>query len=122
MTDLDARAERVRAIAEGNSGTVIKRGGDIMEIEVPADIASGLASILGEDGISIIFVGQRKRLSHCRVIDMNGHTIVRHQMVTTAFYRYEIDLSVDTRTGGKPSAAAVVPTTSAIAPYPCVPD
>jgi hypothetical protein len=30
---------------------------------------------------------------------MHGHTVVNHQMVTTAFYRYTIDLTVDTRSG-----------------------
>ena len=108
--DLDARAERVRAIVEANAGTVIKRVVDIMEIEVPADIASGLASIWGEDGFSIIFVGQRTRLSHCRVIDMNGHTIVRHRMVTTAFHIYTIDLARDTGAGTtEPTAMQLTP-------------
>jgi hypothetical protein len=39
---------------------------------------------------------------------MNGHTIVRHQLVTTTFYRYTIDLTVDTRSGkSQPSVAAI---------------
>ena len=38
MTDLEARAERVRAIAEGNHGRVIARDVNSMMIEVPAEI------------------------------------------------------------------------------------
>ena len=89
---------------------MIKREGNIMEIEVPADIASGLATIWGEDGFSSIFVGQRTRLSHCRVIDMNGHTIVRHRMVTTAFSLYTINHARDTGAGTtEPTAARLTP-------------
>jgi hypothetical protein len=99
MIELDARADRVRAAVEGNFGRVIGRDGNTLRIEVPADIAIGLNSVWREGGFSCIFAGQRTRLSHCRIIDMHGHTVVNHQMVTTAFYRYTIDLTVDTRSG-----------------------
>ena len=99
MTDLEDRAARVAAVAEDNYGSVLGRDGDVMIIEVPVDIAPGLGAIWGAGGFSCIFQGQRTRLSHCRVIDMNGHTIVSHQMVTTVFYRFAIDLTVDTRAG-----------------------
>jgi hypothetical protein len=107
MTDLDAHAQRVTYIATANHGQVLGRVGDVVTLEIPADVSIGLAAVWGQAGFVPIFVGKRTRLSHCRVIDMNGHTIVRHQMVTTAFYRYTVDLSIDTRTGGNPPAAAV---------------
>lgn len=40
--DLDARADRVRAVVEGNFGSVIGREGDVMTIAVPADVSIGL--------------------------------------------------------------------------------
>jgi len=108
MTDLQARADRVCAVVEGNHGKVLGRDGNTLRIEIPADIAIELNSIWDEDGFSCVFEGQRTRLSHCRVIDTQGHTVVRHQMVTTAFYRYTIDLIADTRSGkAQPSAAAI---------------
>src|SRR5262245_17158725 len=108
MTDLVARAARVRLVVQGHHGRVLHRDGDVMTIEVPADVSPGLARIWGEGGFSCIFAGRRRRISHCRVIDMNGHTIVRHQLVTTTFYRYTIDLTVDTRSGkSQPSVAAI---------------
>jgi hypothetical protein len=108
MTDLEARADRVRAVVEGNHGRVIKREGIVIEIEVPADIAIGLNSIWGEGGFSCIYVGQRTRISHCRVIDMNGHTVVGHQMLTTVFYRFAVDLTVDTRSSNaQPTLAEI---------------
>jgi hypothetical protein len=94
--DLNIRVECVRAIAEGNSGRVISREDNVMTIEIPADAAPGLASVWGEGGFSVVFIGQRRRLSHCRIIDMTGRTIVRHQAVVTAFYRYSVDLNIDT--------------------------
>ena len=97
MTDLDARAERVRAIAESNHGRVVDRVGYVMTVEIPADISIALNAVWGEGGFSCLFIGQRTRLSHRRVIDAYGHTIVRHQMVTTAFHRYSVDLAIDTR-------------------------
>jgi hypothetical protein len=39
MIDLEARAGRVRAVVEGNFGKVIGREGNVMQIELPADIA-----------------------------------------------------------------------------------
>ena len=113
MIDLDARANRARAIAEGNHGRVISRDGDVMTVEMPADIAPSPGAIWSEGGFSYTFAGRRRRISHCRVIDMNGHTIVRHQMVTTAFYRYTIDLTVDARSGkSQPSVVAISAQTS----------
>ena len=113
MIDLDARANRARAIAEGNHGRVISRDGDVMTVEVPADISPSPGAIWSEGGFSCTFAGRRRRISHCRVIDMNGHTIVRHQMVTTAFYRYAINLTVDTRSRkSQPSVVAISAQTS----------
>jgi hypothetical protein len=108
MTEIDARAQRVTDIVNANHGKVLDRVGTVMRIEVPADIAIGLNSIWGERGFSCIFQGQRTRLSHCRVIDTQGRTVVSHQMVTTVFYRYTIDLALDTRSGrSAPTAAAI---------------
>jgi hypothetical protein len=38
--DLDARAERVRAVVEGNLGKAIDCDGNTIEIEIPADVAT----------------------------------------------------------------------------------
>jgi hypothetical protein len=40
MTDLDARAERVRGVVEGNHGNVIGRGGNVMRVELPRALIS----------------------------------------------------------------------------------
>jgi hypothetical protein len=44
MTDLEARADRVRAVVEGNHGKVLGRHGNTMRIEIPADIAPELSA------------------------------------------------------------------------------
>jgi hypothetical protein len=112
MTDLDARAQRVTDIVDANHGKVLGRVEDVVTVEVPADVSIGLAAVCGQAGFVPVFFGKRKRLSHCRVIDMNGDTIVRHQMVTTSFHRYTVDLSIDTRTGRNAPAAAVAAITA----------
>jgi hypothetical protein len=40
MTDLDARADRVRAIVESNFGRIIDCDGTTMKVEVPADVST----------------------------------------------------------------------------------
>ena len=50
MTDLDARADLVTAIAVGNFGKVISCDGNVKTIEVPADVAIGLAALWGMGG------------------------------------------------------------------------
>src|SRR5271157_4181781 len=50
VTDLDARADRVRAIVEGHFGCVVGCNGDMMLGEVPADISVGLNALWGEGG------------------------------------------------------------------------
>jgi hypothetical protein len=93
MTDLEARADRVRAVVQGHHGKVIRRIGDTIEIEVPADIAIGLSSLWGEGGFLAIYQGQSVRLAPRRVTDMQWNIVVCHgDLVTTPFYRYHIDL------------------------------
>ena len=76
MIDLDARADRVRAIVEGNFGRVIDRNGDTMVVEVPADVSIGLNCIWGEGGFAAIVRGQFTKLAPRRVIAENGMTVV----------------------------------------------
>jgi hypothetical protein len=40
MSDVEARADRVRAIAECVGGKVLDRNGDAVRIEIPADTAT----------------------------------------------------------------------------------
>jgi hypothetical protein len=56
--DLAARADRVKAIVEAVHGKVIKRTSTTMLIQIPADIAPGMATIWGEGGFSAIYSGQ----------------------------------------------------------------
>ena len=107
MTDLDARAQQIKAAVEGHQGTIIKRDGEHLTFEVPADVAPGLAAVWGQSGILPIFQGQRTRLAACRVTDAIGNVIVCPDIrVTTAFFRYNVDLTVDTRAAR--SAAAIM--------------
>ncbi len=93
MNDLDVRADRVRSIVEGNFGKIIKRVDNIMEIELPADIAIGLAAVWGMAGFIPAYKGQTTESAPRRVTDMNGDVIVcENDPVRTAYYRYWIDL------------------------------
>lgn len=93
MSDLKERADRVRAIVEANHGKVIDRTGDIVTVEVPADVAPGMWAIWGMARFNPIFDSQDTRLAPRRITNMHGHTIVcDNDMVTTAFYRYTVDL------------------------------
>jgi hypothetical protein len=92
MTDIEARADRVRAIVEGNHGKIIERIGDKITFEVPADIAPGLP--WGMSGLVPIFKGQTTRLAPRRVVDMEGRTVVcERDEVTTTYYVFEVALS-----------------------------
>ena len=102
MTDPDARYARVVAIVEANHGRLIAREGDTVEIEVPADVAIGLAAIWGRAGINPVFIGCDMRQSERRVLDHDARTVVCHgDMVTTSFNRYRVYL-----TGKPPEAPA----------------
>jgi hypothetical protein len=92
-TDLTDRADRVRAVVEGNHGKVIDCTDDVMTVEIPADIAPGMAAIWGLGGFVPAFTGQTARLAPRRVLDMNSNTIVCDgDLVTTAFYIFDINL------------------------------
>jgi hypothetical protein len=102
MSDLEARADRVRAVTEANFGKVISRDGDVMTIEVPADIAPGLATIWGMGRFVAIFIGQTTRPAPRRIITMQDRVVACDDLpVTTAFYRYRIDL--EPRPAGQPA-------------------
>jgi hypothetical protein len=107
-TDLAARADRVKAIAEWVHGKVIDRAGTIMTVEIPADVAPGLAGIWGTGGFNPIFRSQDTHLAPRRIVNMRGHTVVcENDMVTTAYYRYEIDLRSHAQEAPQPSPAAI---------------
>jgi len=48
LADLDARANRVRQVAELSHGKVVSEGDNVVVVEIPADIAVGLARLWGE--------------------------------------------------------------------------
>jgi hypothetical protein len=94
MINLDTRAERVRQITEGNHGKVLGREGDVMTIEVPADVAIGLNAVWGMGKFSTQFLGCETRLAPRRVFDADHHTVVCHgDMVTTSFYKFHVYLT-----------------------------
>jgi hypothetical protein len=52
--DLEARADRVRAIAEAVHGKVIGRSRNVVTVEIPADMTSGAITLFGTSGFSAI--------------------------------------------------------------------
>ncbi|MGJ4928601.1 hypothetical protein ACQR1I_14250 [Bradyrhizobium sp. HKCCYLS2038] len=88
------RLSRARQIAEGNHGRVVAEDGDAVVVEVPADVAPGLAGIWGQGGFSAQFIGQTTRDAPRRVTNwQTGAVIVcEGDLVTTSFYRYRIGL------------------------------
>jgi hypothetical protein len=46
-TDLEARADRIRAIAECVGGEALGRDGDMVRVEIPADLSHGPGAALG---------------------------------------------------------------------------
>ena len=106
--ELKDRADRVKAIVERNFGRILSRDGDVMRIETPADLAPGLAGTFGLGGFVPIFMGQSIRQAPRRVTDMQGNTIVcDNDMLTTAFYRYDIDLRPRDTAKPAPTAADI---------------
>jgi hypothetical protein len=91
MTDLDARADRVKAIAECVGGKVLDRNGNTVRVEIPADKTSGLVVLWGMGGFIPIFRRQEFRTG----------------IVSQAFYIYDVDL--------RPHSAAVETTPHAAA-------
>ncbi|MGC2779992.1 MAG: hypothetical protein WA418_30570 [Bradyrhizobium sp.] len=90
MSDL---AARLRLVVEANHGSVISDHGNIWRVEVPADVAPGLAGVLA--GFRAQFVGQTTRDAPRRVTNwQTGEVIVCHgDNVTTAYLAYEVDLA-----------------------------
>jgi hypothetical protein len=94
--DTDLRAERVEAVTRLSGGKVISRDGDEMIIEIRADIAPGLHTLWGMSGFVPIFQGQDTRPAPRMVTDGQGKGIFcEGDEVTTAFYRYLINLRDD---------------------------
>jgi hypothetical protein len=103
--DLEARAARVRIVTEGNHGRVVDEDAEKITIEVPADISIGLGRLWGEGGFLPMFMGQTTRLAPRRVIAANDQIVVcPDDMVTTAYYIFEIDLTQDTHAGARPAS------------------
>jgi hypothetical protein len=50
VSDVEARADRVRAIADIGGGNVLNRVGTTMTVDVRADMAPGLMVLWGEGG------------------------------------------------------------------------
>ena len=64
MTDLEARAARVKAIAEGHGGRMLSRTGNVVRIEVPADLSPGPLAALGRRRLSRDLLRQPLRMRH----------------------------------------------------------
>lgn len=95
MTDIEARANRVRAVAESVGGKVLDRNGDAMRIEIPADVAPGLMMLWGEGGFIPIF----------------RHQEFRSGTVSMAYYVYDVGLQPPTLpTVAAGTAAITAPT------------
>jgi hypothetical protein len=92
MTDLSARADRVRQIAESLFGKLLSIDDDVAEAEVPADLSGAFSVSLGASGFSGFIIGQDCRQAPKRVVTMDYRTIVTDQMATMAFYRFRVEL------------------------------
>jgi hypothetical protein len=82
---IEARADRVRALIEANFGSVLERNGDVMLIEVPADISLPIAGL--------IWIGGRSGTAKRRIKAMNGTFVELPEEETMSFWRYRIDLA-----------------------------
>ena len=82
---------------KGNFGHVVGRPGDVVTIEIPADVSVGLNAVWGLGGFSAVVTGPTTKLAPRRVNGMNGTIVCDNDPVTTAVYVISIDLSVDTR-------------------------
>ena len=93
MSNLDARADRVRIIAHTLHGSVQGRDGDKMIIEVPADLLGGALGLLGQGGFSATIGKQSTGMTTKRVIGRSGEIIVceGHEELM-AFFAINIDL------------------------------
>jgi hypothetical protein len=92
MTDLDTRAERVRAIVTSLHGKVLDRQDDVMTVEVPADIMGGFTTLAGMGGFSAILQKQSTKMAPRRIVNISGQVVVCDEMVTTAFYSFKVSL------------------------------
>jgi hypothetical protein len=92
MTEPNPRLVRLEQIAAALYGKVLSVDGDTAEIEVPADLSSACAGMLGASGFSGYIIGQDCREAPRRVADQDGRTIVTDQMGTMAFYRFRVEL------------------------------
>jgi hypothetical protein len=93
MADLSASADRVRQIAETLQGRVLGREGEIMRVEIPADLASGAATLFGMAGLTAVIVGQEVRMAPKRVTTTQYQTIVTDEQITQAFYTFKVELT-----------------------------
>jgi hypothetical protein len=113
LSDLDARADRVRQIAESLFGKVLSHDGDTLRVEVPADLSMSFCPMISASGPPPIYIGQRTGIAERRVTDASGRIIpCPGDMVTTCYYVYEIALAPrEVRVNmGDPHAGAVMAT------------
>jgi hypothetical protein len=113
MTDLDARADRVRIIAHTLHGTFLSRDGHLMTIEVPADLLGPAMSMLGASGFAMPDgVGaQSARMAPRRITTMQGAMVIGEGEALTAYHRVTVDLRPrDARVETLPHSAAIAAT------------
>jgi hypothetical protein len=98
MTDLDARADRVRQIAHTLYGRVLDRNRNKMVIEVPADLLGAAMNMLSMGGFGMPDgVGkQTSRMATKRITGMSGQIVVcqGHEELMAFF---SINVSLKTR-------------------------
>ena len=92
MTDFAPRIARLEQICAALFGKLLAVDDDVAKIEVPADLASAAAGMLGASGFSAYIIGQDCRQAPKRVVDMEYRTIVTDQMTTQAFYVFRVEL------------------------------
>jgi hypothetical protein len=104
--EIAARAERVRAVVEGAHGRVTAQRRNHMEFELPADVSGSTLPMLTMSGLRPVHRDQTTRLAPRRVTDLQGSIVLcDNDLVTTAFYRYSVDL----RPGSAVSPSAAAP-------------
>jgi hypothetical protein len=106
--DFGPRIVRLEQIAAALFGKVLTVDHDLAELEIPADLSSACASMLGASGFSGYIVAQDCRQAPRRIADQDGRTIVTDQITTMAFYRYRVELADrHVKVADLPHAAAI---------------
>jgi hypothetical protein len=72
---------------------VLSRDGDVMQIEVPADMLGAATGLLGQGGFVFNIGNQRTDMAPRRITNMEGRTVVCDETALMAFYEIEVKLA-----------------------------